>query len=361
MDNRVIFISHTHTGGVFRVGSHHLAREMSLRGYDVAHISTPFSSAHAALGKGADGRREQALLGAQRDEDGVLQLVPRTVLPARFSTARYLSRALDKIGFIGARLMLVDQPLMSAGPLTRFAETVVYRPTDLYPVGAAAVKQRALLRIAHGVIATSDEVLHALPLHRQIPRMTVENGVEFERFALPQSDVRSGAVYVGALDERFDWDALRQFALAVPDAPVRLAGPADSAPAGLPSNVELLGSVPYSDVPDLLARARIGLLPLSDSPSNRGRSPMKLFEYLAAGLRVVSRETPVISARNLPGVSTYRTPEEGSALYAANHFLGDMNTRGIDAARLQDWSAKTDEVEKFCLSLEQERPGISPS
>jgi teichuronic acid biosynthesis glycosyltransferase TuaH len=350
-DNRVVFISHTHAGGIFKVGSHHLARELSIRGYNVAHVSTPFSTAHAALGKGADGRKEQSLLGAQRDEHGVLQLVPRTILPARLSTSRYLRNALQDTEFFGARFMLVDQPLMSAGPLTRFAKTVIYRPTDLYLAGAAAAKQRALLKLAAGVIATSDEVLHALPLDRQIPRMTIENGVEFSRFAAPRAEHRSGAVYVGALDERFDWDAIRQFALAVPDAPVRLAGPADSAPTDLPSNVELLGSVPYSDVPALLARARVGLLPLSDSPSNRGRSPMKLFEYLAAGLRVVSRETPVIAARNLPGVFTYQRAEQGAALYSVEHLHTDPNLTGIEAARRQDWAAKADEVEKFLLAL----------
>jgi teichuronic acid biosynthesis glycosyltransferase TuaH len=350
-NNQVVFISHTHAGGIFRVGSHHLARELSIRGYDVAHVSTPFSTAHAALGKGADGRKQQSRLGAQRDEHGVLHVVPRTILPARFSTSRYLQNVLRDTGFLGARFMLVDQPLMSAGPLTRFAETVVYRPTDLYPDGAAASKQRALLKLAAGVIATSDEVLQALPLDRQIPRITIENGVEFSRFAAPSASERSGAVYVGALDERFDWDAIRQLALAVPDAPVRLAGPADSAPTGLPTNVELLGSVPYADVPALLARARVGLLPLSDSPSNRGRSPMKLFEYLAAGLRVVSRETPVISARSLPGVFTYQQAQRGADLYSAEHIHADSNTAGIEAARLQDWAAKADEVERFLLSL----------
>ena len=350
-DNRVVFISHTHAGGIFKVGSHHLARELSIRGYDVAHISTPFSAVHAALGKGADGRREQSLLGGQRDEHGVLQLVPRTVLPARLSSSHYLKNALRDIGFLGSRFMLVDQPLMSAGPLTRFAETIVYRPTDLYLKGAAAAKQNSLLKLAAGVIATSEEVLAALPLTRIIPRITVENGVEFARFAVPPAPTRSGAVYVGALDERFDWDAVRRFALAVPDAPIKLAGPANSAPLGLPSNVKLLGSVPYSAVPSLLAGARIGLLPLSDSPSNRGRSPMKLFEYLAAGLTVVSRETPVIAARALPGVSTYRTADAGAALYAAEHLRRDSNTAGIEAARLQDWSAKANAVEEFCLSL----------
>ncbi|PXA68669.1 glycosyltransferase family protein [Cryobacterium arcticum] len=351
MDKRIVFISHTHAGGFFKVGSHHLARELSIRGYNVAHISTPFSTAHAVLGKGADGREAQSLLGALRDEHGVLQLVPRTMLPARLSTSRYLKNALGDIGFLGARFMLVDQPLMSAGPLTRFADTVVYRPTDLYLDGAAAAKQRALLRLASGVIATSDEVLQALPLDRQIPRMTIENGVEFGRFAVSPAAGRSGAVYVGALDDRFDWDAVRQFALAAPDAPVRLAGPVDSAPSDLPPNVALLGSVPYSEVPSLLAQARVGLLPLSDSPSNRGRSPMKLFEYLAAGLLVVSKETPVIAARNLPGVKTYRTAEEGARIYATEHRRDGTNAAGVEAARLQDWSAKADAVEKFCLSL----------
>jgi teichuronic acid biosynthesis glycosyltransferase TuaH len=75
-NNQVVFISHTHAGGIFRVGSHHLARELSIRGYDVAHVSTPFSTAHAALGKGADGRKQQSRLGAQRDEHGGPSFLP---------------------------------------------------------------------------------------------------------------------------------------------------------------------------------------------------------------------------------------------------------------------------------------------
>jgi hypothetical protein len=45
---RMVFASHTASIGVFRVGSHHLSRELSRMGNDVVHVSTPVSLAHLA-------------------------------------------------------------------------------------------------------------------------------------------------------------------------------------------------------------------------------------------------------------------------------------------------------------------------
>ena len=41
---RVVFLSHTEAGGVFRVGSHHLARELSRAGVEVHHVPPPTQS-----------------------------------------------------------------------------------------------------------------------------------------------------------------------------------------------------------------------------------------------------------------------------------------------------------------------------
>jgi alpha-maltose-1-phosphate synthase len=50
---------------------------------------------------------------------------------------------------------------------------------------------------------------------------------------------------------------------------------------------ELVGTVQHAEVPELLSRCAVGLAPYSwDAPSYF--SPLKVFEYLAAGLAVVA-------------------------------------------------------------------------
>ena len=55
------------------------------------------------------------------------------------------------------------------------------------------------------------------------------------------------------------------------------------------ANVRFLRSIPKSEMPELLAAADVGLHTLADVPLFRfGVSPNKLFDYMAAGLPVVT-------------------------------------------------------------------------
>ena len=57
------------------------------------------------------------------------------------------------------------------------------------------------------------------------------------------------------------------------------------------AGAEMLGAVPHEQVPRLLGEADIGLAPYSpDAPAYF--SPLKLFEYLAAGLAIVAADIP---------------------------------------------------------------------
>jgi len=79
------------------------------------------------------------------------------------------------------------------------------------------------------------------------------------------------------------------------------------------ANVHLLGSRPYAELPGYLQHADLGLLPFNNHPGNAARSPMKLYEYAAAGLPVVARRTPELERRNEPFVHFY---DDASALPA---------------------------------------------
>src|SRR6185369_8029186 len=62
---------------------------------------------------------------------------------------------------------------------------------------------------------------------------------------------------------------------------------------GVRERVELRGHVPYDRVPDVLAQASVALLPLPDEPVARlFTSPLKLFDYMAAGAPIVASDLP---------------------------------------------------------------------
>ncbi|MDP8921706.1 MAG: glycosyltransferase family 4 protein [Chloroflexota bacterium] len=65
--------------------------------------------------------------------------------------------------------------------------------------------------------------------------------------------------------------------------------------AGAGDRVELRGYVPYGQVPAQLREASVALLPLPDEPVARYfTSPLKLFDYMAAGVPIVASDLPSI-------------------------------------------------------------------
>ena len=61
----------------------------------------------------------------------------------------------------------------------------------------------------------------------------------------------------------------------------------------IPPNVFLYGSQPYNDLPNWLSAMDIGLILYKDKLNNYG-SPIKLFDYLANGLSVISTPQPQV-------------------------------------------------------------------
>ncbi|QEV99025.1 glycosyltransferase family 1 protein [Microbacterium caowuchunii] len=350
---RILFLAHSHAFGAFRVGSHHYARTLARAGADVVHLSTPISLAHRVAGRVSADAASSVPRGAHRDADGVTHLVPRTALPrpyGRFRVVRELTRQGIGLEFDA---VLIDQPLLWDESVRTLSRRLVYRPTDLYPAGVKTRLQQRILTAADGVVATSSEVLRGLgPL--DVPALVLGNGVDAARFA-PPADVNADrppvCVYVGALDARFDWQQVDAWARAHPDVRFAVAGPSAPPPISLPSNVDLLGPVPYPALPALLQGARVGLLPLSDDPLNAGRSPMKLYEYLGAGLATVARETPVIRPDDGAGLYTYRDREGADAVLRRALAHASPNVAGVQRAASESWQAKTDDLTAFLGSL----------
>jgi hypothetical protein len=118
---------------------------------------------------------------------------------------------------------------------------------------------------------------------------------------------------VGSLQYWIDFDLLRHVAASRPRWSFVLIGPrgrlADVHKVeGLP-NVHLLGRRPYGDLPGYLRGFDACLNPYVLDEVARHASPLKLYEYLAAGRPVVSVDMP--EARRFEAVVAIgRTPDE---------------------------------------------------
>lgn len=151
----------------------------------------------------------------------------------------------------------------------------------------------------------------------------VPHGVDFEHFAratklpddaLPE-DLRSIPRpifgYMGLISDYVDLDLIARAARARRHWSFVLLGDARcnlDAIASLP-NVHRLGGKPYEQLPAYCSGFDVGLIPFRMNRLVRAVNPIKLREYLAAGLPVVSAPMEAVLSY-APAVQTAETPDE---------------------------------------------------
>lgn len=372
---RAAFLSHTAMGGNFVVGSHHLATVFAARSHQVLHVSAPVTPAHLMLLRDAFVRRRFARWwsGGSRMA-GVRDIVPFSLLPwtlarrspslMRIHAATMLASRSSAIGSLclhDADCLIVDEPRLAglAGPSPRM---LVYRATDLYAQmrgdDSILEVERELCGRADLLIGTSEAVAEHLRALSGRPVHIIGNGVDYEHFAVARAaqtppelpgERSARAIYVGAFDDRFCVSALRAAAIKLPYAHFLLAGPGSDRIAsgiGLP-NIHGLGAVEYRRLPALFAQCAVGLLPFSRNAANSGRSPMKLYEYAAAGLCVAATSSMRPGATLMPTLCVAGTEDSfPGAVTQAFERASDaaLVVRARELARAEDWNAKADEL-----------------
>ena len=337
---KILFLSHTYWDSLYRVGSHHLASSLAQSGHTILYISTPISLLHYLKFSALKDRivRAGKLFSAQPNLHTYIPLTPVPCglavskgFDCAFPTGIAMRRICTDLAIDTFDLVLVDDPKLLG--LLRYIRynKLVYRPTDIYSkMGMKNWRalEAHLLERCDAVVATSGPVLEFLneTFAAQKPGLVLVNGVDYELFAQSQprppeyNNERKRCVYVGALDFRFDFDAVYTLATTRPDVDFYIIGLGEAqqlARFSRLANVFFIGSRPYGRVPAYLQHADVGLLPLRQIAANMGRSPMKLYEYLAAGLPVVALQTDELRRRNTRRVHCYNNGDELIAAFDA--------------------------------------------
>jgi glycosyltransferase involved in cell wall biosynthesis len=234
---------------------------------------------------------------------------------------------------------------------------VIYDAIDLWDgsLGAGwyhpAAEARAIAR-ADLLVASSELLRGRLAAQADRPVALVPNAVDLRLFdpAIPRErprDVRAGhptVLYVGALwGEWVDVGLIAAVARAVPRAVVHLLGPTGGRSIPRLPNLHVLGPRPREAVPAYLACADVAILPFLGSALADAVSPLKLFEYLAMGVPVVSTPLAEVAAR--PGVIAVAR-DESSFISAVERAARERLPAGLVRAEVADqgWSSRVDRI-----------------
>jgi glycosyltransferase involved in cell wall biosynthesis len=384
----IVFASHSPYDGCLVIGSHQLARELTAAGHTAWCIGPPITPLHFAMAfRGNYGDRvKKAWKSPYQLPNGVTIMEPMTVVPWQIAKwkldsgnlfvqlSNIKSTLAKPEGLSTIDVLLVDDPRYVGIELQLKPRSVFYRPTDLYaemkgdPMLTAA--ERILLTRCDGVIATSRPVLdHVMSLRPKLPYLLLENGVDYRHFSEPREEPdelkaipHPRIIYVGALDFRFDTEMLAVMAQNLPQASFIVIGPGEKYDAvkalGRP-NIHVLGPKPYHSIPGFLQHSDIGILPLLNTTANSGRSPMKLYEYGAAGLPVVARHTPELKRRGDSFIQLFSTGEEAvDALRATLKNPTDRHAIAVTCLG-QSWVTKASTLLHFVES--NMKPGFEGS
>lgn len=133
----------------------------------------------------------------------------------------------------------------------------------------------------------------------------VPNGIETSEWQPPwaipawaEALPRPCIAYVGAIQDRLDTDAIRQVAERLPDATIFVVGPVldprvPARLAGLP-NIRVKPALDRAEVAGFIHSVDLCIMPHHITPLTLSMSPLKLYEYCAAGRPVVATALPPV-------------------------------------------------------------------
>ncbi len=249
-----------------------------------------------------------------------------------------------------------------------FADTVAApRRAGMLGLERSVVERAAALVANSGATARRLRELYGVAA----PIEVIPNGVDRPE-SVPTKDwtrARDNVVYAGSF---FGWKGVEDLVAAAARLPgfgVRILGGDETGVARLRplvaaggARVDFAGRVPHAQVMDELARSCIAVLPNRADPDSAFTSPIKLFEYMAAGCALVVSDLPSLREVLEDDEAAWVAPGDPEAIAAAIRALADdpgrarrMAERVREKARRYTWSARGERMARLLRPLLERR------
>lgn len=336
---KAIFVSGIDYESPIQIGDHHLARQFAKSGWDIVFLSFPITPFHCfSKNKFTIKRRfhnfihggEKHILG----NGSIWSYVPASlIIPKKIPVFgkgiyRYwhkflfpqLKKSLSINNFDNVDLVYIRDPLQSY--ILEFIQWrySIFRMAD-NDAGFDSYNEyyeSCINRLAKKV----DLLLYsAMNLENQVnslnPKrsMFLPNGVDLDHFLnvkkekpIEFQNIPSPIViYAGSINYWFDFDLINYLSHNLSNISFVIIGPNEKfSHKFIPNkNLFLFGPIQYENIPNYLTSASVGIIPFDRKRYPKlvnSINPLKLFEYLACNLPVVSSNWDEIERLNSPAI-----------------------------------------------------------
>jgi glycosyltransferase involved in cell wall biosynthesis len=210
--------------------------------------------------------------------------------------------------------------------------------------------ERALLRKVDAVVATAARLVErkrsASGRGYYLPQ-----GVNYEHFAAPRAIPAEMAElprpiigFAGGVGAAVDAETIRDLARANTSGSIVFVGPLHGDVSNLQApNVHLLGARPYAELPAYVQAFDVGIIPYVENDWTRAVDPLKLLEYLAAGIPVVTSPLPEVEKyRDVVHIAPLGPAFAVAAMAAAYEGNPTARARARRVAQANTWENRAD-------------------
>jgi len=317
---------------VLRVSNYYVARGLAARREKTLYLPAPVSPYHYLLRRSDERFRERRPYHDDKPvvfEDYLQQYTPMTMLPVlnrfpfnrRWSLERSLSwtfpslqRVVSEWAGWSPDVLVVSNPQYACLDQLVHPRRLIYRCVDdisgFQDIPRSLIDgERRLLERCDLVTAPGERQAEVLRERGAKDVRVIPHGVEVERFQgeFDEPDdlltiPRPRIVYVGSINERFNREWLRHAAREYPHYSFVMIGPVEFGNSSLPElpNVFPIGPRSPETIPAYLRHCDAAIIPFRLSQLVQATCPIKLYEYLAAGLHVVATRWKDLEDRDAP-------------------------------------------------------------
>lgn len=284
-----------------------------------------------------------------------------------------IKRAMRKLGFKNpVNYVFLPSAALLAGRLGE--DFVIYHCVDEY--GAFSdISSETIAKLEEELLKKSDLVIASAELLyqskvKQNPRtVIVRHGVDYTHFSkalddetkIPDEIANLPKPVIGFFGLVEDWVDVRLMAKAAEhfsSGSLVVLGKVKTDVSALEtlSNVHILGRKPYAELPAYCKGFDVALNPFVINELTLNANPLKVREYLAAGLPVVSTAIPEVEILGQCRIGR----DDADFIQEIEEALKDTTTRRerSEAIKSESWEARVEEIRKHIASLTNAECGV---